>query len=388
MAFYPREVIDQINDEVQVLELMERMGESTKGKGKTVLFLCPICNGDWNNSRINTIHNYFKCYRCASMGNRFQGKAVNYIQGKLGYNFVEAIEFLINLYSLDIQVNQGYSEEELKRFEIYNEVVQFYKSHLEDSDYLLKRGVSKEIQEKVNAGYAPGGSVLKEYLLKKGYSEEQLKTYRLVHSKGLDMMYQRVVLPLYKYGKTVDFYTRRTDDVNYLKHVYMNGDEIIYGHDFISDNQDYLDIYEAPINQLVAWSKGFPIGFATGGCTKFSNVHIRFIKKKKPKKAVRIIFDSDLNGQGQKQAFEVSKLLSENNVKHQVVLLPKGMDPADVLNQNNGIERYKYCLDKAVPGEEYQAHFQMKDIPIDVIKQHIEKRENGCSNTIYSSLFF
>lgn len=388
MPYYDREIIEEINNSISILELMERMGEATRGRGNTVSFLCPKCGGDWNNSRINTQKNFFKCFRCESLGDKFQGKAINYIQGKFNYSLVEAIEFLDSEYRLNLSSKQGYSAEEKRTFDILNETFKFYKRCLHQSDYLIKRGISKEVLLKVNAGYAPGGKMLTEHLLKKGFKLQELKDMSLVQNNGMDVVYKRVILPIYKYGKPINFYTRRIDEEDYMKHCYYNREVVIYGHDDIQDNPDYIDIYEAPINQLVSRTFGFPIGIATGGCNKFNEAHMNFIKKKKPKKGVRIIYDSDLNGQGQRGAYQVSKKLTENSIKNYVVMLPLGKDPANLLTEVNGKDKFQYCLEHAISGDEYQAHYIMKDMPITMILEHLKRRiEEPKKNVIFNSLF-
>ncbi|MEK5393998.1 CHC2 zinc finger domain-containing protein [Margalitia sp. FSL K6-0131] len=389
MPFYPREVIEEINEQVLIIELVKKLGIAIRGSGKSISFLCPKCNGDWDNSRIHAQKNYFKCYRCEALGDKFQGKAINFVQGYLGYSLTESVEYLSNLFSLNVSSITGYSEEDEKRFLLYKDVIEFYQSQLHTSTYLQNRGVSMDVLQKVNAGFAPGGTLLRDHLITKGFTDEILKKYRLITSKGLDMMFNRAVLPIYKYGKPIDFYTRDTSNQAYRKHLYMHGEKIIYGHDYVKEHQEYLDIYEAPINQLVAWSNGFPIGIAIGGCTKFGLHHIRYIQRKSPKK-VRLIFDPDRNGQGQLGAFHASKLLSDHNIEHEVVLLPLEEDPADLLLKENGRQRYEECLKMALPGNQYQAHFLLKDISIGDIKMHLQWRENRCStsqNTIYSTLF-
>lgn len=392
MPYYSSNVREYINNEIQILELMQRMGESIKGSGRTIAFLCPICGGDWNNSRINSSQNFFKCFKCESEGNRFQGKAINYIQGKLNLSYVAAIEYLAEIYGLDIEAedNGEPTAEELRDFSLFLEVADFYQTFNGKSSYLLQRGISKEIQEKAKTGYAPGGKVLKDHLLSKGFTLEELNKHSLLNKQGMDRLFNRCVLPIVKFNRVVDFYARRTDSQDLMKHMYMKGTDILYGMDWIKDKPEFLDFYEAPITNLVAMSNGYDPGISIGGCSKFSQEHIKFIKKKRPKK-VRIIFDGDHKGQGQTQAFKVSQQLTENKIDHQVVLLPLGNDPADILTEKNGVYRYDQLLKQSFEGEEYQAHFLMKNMPVDLIKRHLEKRNEKCSQdstSIYSTLFF
>jgi len=387
MAYYSKETVDKINAEVPIADLMERLGIDVKfSRGKSDFFLCPECGGDWGNSRINTLDNYYKCFKCAAEGRLFQGKPVNLVQYKLEYNFVEAIEYLANEFNIVIQ-----DERQIEKGQqsLYQDVAAFFSTFISQTDYFQYRGISNSVIKKTRCGFAPG-AVLKKHLLAKGYKLEQLKAEGLINSKGMDAWFNRIVLPIYRNGKIIDFYTRRADQEDYLKHLYLNGGaNILYGHDEINPGVEYLDYYEGLLNRLVVMSNGLQAGISIGSCLNYSNAHVLFAKKIVPKKGVRIIFDADEKGQGQTQAFAFGQLLQKEGVPTWVVMLPLGHDPASMLTSEGGIEKYTEALSKAVPFEEYKAHFLLKDIDVAYILDHLKRRFVHCSNSTstFSSLY-
>ncbi len=374
LPYYPKETIEKINQSVPMMDLMKRLGESVKRSGKTGMFLCQKCGGDWTNSRININKNFFKCFKCEAEGQKFEGRPVNYIQEKLNLCLPEAVEYLSKLYSIPINDDESiYTEDELKRFHLYKLVSLFYHRNLDKSDYLLKRGISKSVQKRALLGYAPGGSHLVNFLRRRGYSEEYLKKENIMNQHGKDMFYQKAVFPVIKYGKVIDIYTRSTNDFS-LKHMYLNGKDIIYGHDQIEDGQSFIDIYEGFIDELAVESFLGTNGIAIGGINNFTNAHIQFIKSKKPKNGVRIILDGDPKGQGQLAAFNISKKLDSESIRNWVVVLPIGEDPASLLVKERGAETYQKLIDTPLTGREYRRQYLLTSMPESTIALHLERR--------------
>jgi DNA primase len=235
---------------------------------------------------------------------------------------------------------------------------------------------------KYGIGYAPGKTVLRDYLREKGYSLDFLiqKSFLLRDYKfpeGRDRFYERVVVPLSDRGFVYDLYTRSVHDGIQSRHMCWRGDHIHFGADRIPDGVHTWDLYESIINKLVAESHGLPNGTAIGGCTGFSQKHMLALRKKKPER-VRIIFDADQRGQGQRAAFQVGEALSRNGFDVWVVLLPIGSDAADIL-QKEGRAAFEYYLGQALPYNRYRAHFLMKTMDESVIAEHLAWRmKNEC----------
>jgi DNA primase len=379
MPYYPKEIQDKINQEISLYELMQHHGENVKkGLGKSAYFLCPKCGGDWENGRINLRDNYFKCFKCHAQGDQFQGKAINYIQYKLNLNLIEAIEYLAKEYN--ISINSVDNSDFKRTQQLFKDVVEFYKGFTDQTSYFADRGISSEIVKRKNLGYAPGG-YLKMHLLQKGYKENELSKNALINNKGLDSWFHRIIVPIYKNGYIVDFYTRRTDGKDSVIHLYQNGKNTLYGYDDIKDSPNFINFVEAPISKLVAESNGFVNHVSLGSCMKWGKQSLNLIRDKKPK-GVRIIFDNDENGQGQTQAFEFGQYLVENNVNNvYITILPHKCDPADVLV---GYDRnfYLTLLERSVPFSRYKAHFLMKDISIEDITDHLYRRVKNCHSSI------
>lgn len=386
--FYDKEIQNIINN-LSIREVMLDHGENIRsGHGKSDYFICPICGGGYDNGRINKIDNYFMCFRCKAQGDSFQGKPINYIQKKLQLSFVKAIEYLADIYSINLPESKVEDKKKQSRKSaLFREVAELYSKF--KHPFLNSRGVSEEVLLKVKAGYTPG-SVLRKEMSKKGFQTQELKEYGFLNQDGNDMWFNRIVLPITHNGYVTDFYTRRVDNQGPLKHMYLNGQTVAYGVDDIDSQPDYVDFVEAPIARLVAASKGFKNTIAIGGCTKWGSSHVKLINQIKPKKGVRIIFDADTKGQGQTQSLEFGEYLTDHDIPVKVVLLPLGKDPDEVLMQQNGIETYYQCLEKSLDYNLFKHHFLLKDVSMSTILEHVKWRHEQCCNypTPLDSLYF
>jgi len=375
LSFYPKSFIEEMNQQTPIAELMKEEGESIYGRGRTLSFYCTKCNGDLENSKINTEHNFFKCYRCENLGSPFQGKPVNYLQQQHGYTLQHAVEYLANRNGTPLP-EPILSKEEKERLHAYRLTMRFYEQHWNDSQYLVNRGVSEKLIKKYRIGYAPGGKALRNHLEEKGLTLEKQIIYNLVTSAGIDRFFNRLIVPLTRNQFPYDFYTRDINAESRLKHLPLRGEFMAFGQDTIQKNCDYLDLYESVINKLVAETNGYPNGLAIGGCNKFSLAHLQLIKAINPK-CIRIIFDADLQGQGQKAALKVAQMLVSAGFKVLIVLLPMGRDTADLLSSGDR-EIFEKALYHAFEFEVFRAHFLMMSMPINIIEQHLQWRNDQC----------
>lgn len=380
MAYYSREFVDQMNMMTPIADLMREEGERVVGSGRTLSFFCSKCNGDAENSKINTEKNFFTCFRCEKVtGKPFQGPPNKYLELKYGWTFTEAIEFLAHRNKVALPANR-FSKEDRKEQQLFRDTMRFYETFWDASDYLVGRGVAAEVIRKYRIGYAPGGGALRAHLEKKGYSLEYLVQSGLVKPTGIDTFFARAVVPLTRNDYPYDFYSRRIDSGKWLKHLVIKGQFMAFGEDNIPIGCETLDIYESVINKLVAESAGFPHGFAIGGCGKFSIRHIHLILKLNPKR-VRLILDPDAQGQGQRAALQIGELIVNAGIPVDVVLLPLGQDAAQLIALT-GASAFQACLDSAMGYEAYRAHFLMKSIPLAYIEEHLKWRWSTSWSTI------
>ncbi len=385
--FYERSFIEKLNQMTPIAELMSREGEQVlfRPNASTLPFLCSRCNGDMDNSKINVEKNFFKCFRCEGvLGVPFQGKPINYVQLKYGYSLAEAVEHLCHYHRIE-PPKRSLDAKEKAKASLFAEAARFYERQLEQTDYFERRGVSTDVAKKYLAGFAPAeGDALFRHLVGKGFKREQLVEADLLKESGKDKLQNRIVVPLMKGNMPIGFYSRRVDEGAVLKHWVVGGQSAVIGTEYIREGVETLDLYESALNKLAAETAGLPAGVSIGGCTNFSVALLRLIGRLKPGR-VRIVFDADRRGQGQRMALQVGEKIRALGIDVYVVLLPLGEDVSSLIASGQ-TTLFLDRMNEAMPYLQYRAHYLMSLMSMEDIKDHMEWRDSSCSCQAISPL--
>jgi len=386
MAFYSKEFQKEVNSRNSIIEVMEEHGEIISGQGKTRSFICPMCNGDFENSKIWVEKNHFHCFRCPNVrGAVFKGGPIQYIQLRWGYSFTEAIEKMAERAGISLEEQKKPQTVDPEKTELYTEVMKYYERYSDRAAaYLGTRGLSQteasSVVKKYRIGYAPGAMNLRTFLTEKGFTIQQLRKYHLLSEGGSDKFFHRIVVPIVRRGIPYDFYTRRVDQMDFLKHWPLEGRGMDFGADFIPKNAPVIDIYESVINKLFGEVAGYPYGIATGGISNLDVAAlISWLRWISPKR-VRLVLDPDRQGQGQNAALAMGEAITKAGIQVDVVLLPLGHDVGDLFQRG---ERGTFvdAMNQPLPFPIFRAHLLLKDIPAEIIDQHMNwRQEASCTS--------
>ncbi|ADQ13564.1 CHC2 zinc finger domain-containing protein [Halanaerobium hydrogeniformans] len=295
--------------------------------------------------KVNTDKGVYYCFNCGEGGN-----AITWLMANRSMGFLEAAQYLAARYDVDIG---DLSEEELEKikkfhqekemiYEIFTIAAEIYNSQLREEHYHLlknKWGITKETADSINIGYAPSdGNFLLRKLLKKGYSQKDLKKTGLFIKK-YDFFQGRIIFPYQKNHKVVFFIGRKTkhtpdkkwergkykkllthsDKRKYISSVVKN--EHLFGVDSLS-NTEALIITEGITDAITTIQAGY-------SC--ISPVTVQFRKKDYKKlesiaekaKKIYIVNDNEESGAGRKGALETARYLHKKGHKVYIVELPK-----------------------------------------------------------------
>lgn len=365
---YDQEWIRELVESVDLADLMSHYGIKTKrGSGKNDYFVSFCCNkSDFDNGRINKQKKVYQCKVCGQGGD-----AITFLQKKEGMSFHQAVVSLAHF--LDVPIPKQKEKKDKRRYQAYELAMEFFRQHSHAHEYLKKRGVSVDVLEKAHVGYAPGGRMLRTYLTRKGFSKEELIEYELVNSTGMDSLFYRAVIPIFRAGKIVALYGRSVDEnKTKVKHFYVNGSKFLYGIDDIDPNSTVI-LYESIIDLLVAKSHGIVNGVSAGGAMKINDYHANVLKRKGVKRVV-ICFDGDKAGYD--GALSAGKLLQEHDISVYVVELPPDEDVASLLSKG-GKDALLPFTKAARPFSEYEAFRTLDKIDVELIQKYLlEKQSN------------
>jgi len=220
-----------------------------------------------------------------------------------------------------------------------NEAIRFYKKQLQENQiaqqYLLNRGLTKEIINFFDIGYAPKSGGLKQHLISQGVSEETMFGAGLLRKaydnewEDQDFFKNRIVFPT-KSGPNVVFISGR-DLGNKSSRKYLNipgPNDALINEDILYKKIPYVILTEGFIDCYTLIQNKFPaIGLA--GCNrKKKSLMDKLLKIKK----VYIMFDINPNGAGHKGAMNTAyQLCRKGHMDVRIAKLPNnGIDKTDI----------------------------------------------------------
>jgi DNA primase len=324
--------------------------------------LCPFHQEKTPSFGVVQSRQFYKCFGCG-----VGGDAIKFVQEIEGLSFWESAKMLAERYGVPLPKRSDYSDAESKQrgalMDMHTIAARLFQDSLrgpqgvEARAYLAKRGVSQEVIETFELGYAePSGQVLTRKLSERNFSADQMEASGLVRKRNegagyYDSFRGRLMFPIHnESGKVIGFGGRAMNDEDQPK--YLNSPETpIYKKTSVLYNlhrareavrrsgrvvlvegyMDVIGVYAAGVKEVVA-SCG----------TALTNGQVRTIHRHAD--TVVVNFDPDTAGANATE--KAIQLLLDEGLHVRVVALDGGLDP-DEYCKRNGAEAYRAKLDGA-----------------------------------------
>lgn len=293
------------------------------------------------------------------------GDIFSFVMEVEGIDFRAAMELLAQRAGVDLSVYDSKGAQEhaqLKRrlLEAHTLAARYYHQSLLQNDHALeyvfkKRGLSKEIVQTFQIGYAPdSGDALVQFLTRKGFSKKELSIGGLTNRFGGDLFRGRMMVPLMDASGQVIGFTGRiiTDEPNAPK--YLNTPQTplydkgrhVFGLSQAKEairKGDYAVIVEGNLDVVSSHQVGIPQVVATAG-TAMTESHLRALVRLSPN--VRLAFDADVAGiAATERAIPIAQQVG---IELTIVSLPEDIKDPDELIQRDPAE-WQQAIDKAEP---------------------------------------
>ena len=243
------------------------------------------------------------------------GDIFSFIMEVEGLDFREALELLAQRAGVDLSVYSSKGSQEIAKqkrrlLEAYQLAARYYQQSLLQNNRALeyvfkKRGLSKDIVQTFQIGYAPdSGDALVQFLLRKGFTKQELSVGGLTNRYGGDLFRGRMMVPLMDpAGKVIGFTGRIiVDEPNAPK--YLNTPETplynkgrhVFGLSQAKESirkSDYAVIVEGNLDVVSSHQAGVTQVVATAG-TAMTEGHLKSLVRLSPN--VRLAFDGDAAG--------------------------------------------------------------------------------------------
>ena len=341
MARISEQSIEKIRNAADIYEIISAYVELKK-KGRNFFGLCPFHGEKTASFSVNIDKQIYKCFGCGE-----GGSSINFIMRKHNYDFVEALTYLADKYSIDLEISGSNNKRmgiRTELFEINKYASEVYYNNLLEPknkrilEHLNKRGFSDETIKTFNLGlsFNPWNKLWQLFQQKK-YKAESMRASGLFSDtkKGyIDRFRDRIMFTIHdSIGNPIAFAGRAIKKDENAKYInssetpLYNKSKVLYGlhetKDYISrsDNAiivegyfDFLQLFQAGIKNVVAVSG-----------TSFTDGHAQMLKRLT--KNAKIAYDGD--SAGISAAIRAGYVLLKNGLNPTIIEIPVGKDPDD-----------------------------------------------------------
>ena len=369
--------IEEIKNRLDIVEIvgsyvkLEKAGANYRG-------LCPFHSEKTPSFFVSPSRQIWHCFGACSEG----GDIFKFIMKIEGVEFGDALRILAKKAGVELKREDPKIKTERQRlYEISELACKFFETQIRESsggrkakEYLLKRGVSEESIKEWRIGYAPDTwRGLSDFLVGRGYKREEAEKAGLSLKSAktgnyYDRFRARIIFPIFNLSSYVIGFGGRimdTDGTNLSraeKEVkgslgevkqakYINSpatslydkSRILYGLNKASveiRKRDACILVEGYMDAVMAHQAGLKNTVAVSG-TALTDSHLKILKRYSNN--ILAAFDMDSAGNS---ATKKSINLAQNfgfNVK--IVEMPQGADPADVVKESP--EKMRELVEKA-----------------------------------------
>lgn len=376
----PDEVVEEIRTATDIVEVIADY-VLLKKKGKNFLGLCPFHNERTPSFTVSGDKQIYRCFGCGAGGNVY-----TFLMEKEKMNFPEAVKFLALRAGIIIPEEKDSTEKNDSREPIFkiNELAKNFFHYIlinlpvgvNAKKYFEKRGLTADIVEKFQLGYAPPSwDGLINYFIKKGYSHQQLLEAGLIITREnksgfYDRFRHRVMFPIWDpRGKVTAFGGRVLDDtlpkyLNSPETQLFNKSTTLYGLNFAIPgirDKNYAIVMEGYLDVITAHQFGITNAVASLG-TALTKEHGKMLMRY----THNIITCFDADAAGIAATVRGLDILQELGCQVQVLAIPEGKDPDEFIRRQ-GPEAFLELAAKAKSLVDYKLEFILKKHDISTV---------------------
>lgn len=379
MARIRQDDVEAVRERTDIVSLVGQY-VGLKKAGRSHTGLCPFHSEKTPSFTVDPGKGLYYCFGCGKGGNAF-----SFVMEVEGLTFPEAVERLSGPAGVTLRYEGGRRDDRKSRsrrealFRANERATALYQRMLlegregeEARRYLDSRGVGREAMEEFRLGYAPG---YRDFLLRRmtrEFSPEILIEAGLALKDAgggvRDRFRARVIFPVQDLsGRHVGFGARllQGDGPKYLNTketpVYDKG-ALLYNLNrakAAATSSDRAFVVEGYTDVIALHQGGVAEAVATCG-TAISEGHFKLLSRF-ARRAV-LAFDSD--EAGARAAERAYGLFEAYPLEVQVLVLPQGLDPADLVREQ-GVEEFLAQAEKAVPLVEYMLRRSLRGQDLD-----------------------
>ena len=333
--------VEAVKAAALIVDLVEARTRLRKVGGRYT-GLCPFHQEKTPSFSVSPDRGTYYCFGCHAGGD-----AISFVREIEGLDFVGAIEWLGDRFSVPLEYEDSTPEADAQRkrkerlYALLDQAASFYERVLWSEsgksvqEYLASRGLKEDACREFRLGLSSGGSLAGK-AREKGFTNQELTAAGLLSKRGTDYFQRRLMFPLTDArGRVIAFQARKLHEDDPLRGKYVNSPEselfhksnVLYGLHLaraaitkeeralvVEGNTDVIALRQAGLQPVVA-SMGTAL--TDRQLTELSRLTRRLF----------LCFDSDAAGED--ATLRGMELALTKGFDVRIVALPKGKDPAD-----------------------------------------------------------
>lgn len=365
MALISGESLERVKQAADIVEVVSAHTDLRR-QGSRWVGLCPFHEERTPSFSVDAQEKLYHCFGCG-----VGGDTIKFVEEKEGLGFAEAVELLADRYGVELEREREDPRAEARRAqrrrleELLARAASFYASYLWDSEearkareYLAGRGLGEETLRAFGVGYAP--SAWDRLLVRgqrAGFKVEELRGVGLAQrGRGggeYDRFRERIMFPIRdRRGRVLGFGGRamRSDQgakyVNTAETDFFHKSRMLYGIDMakaaiakagravvVEGYTDVLALHQAGVEEAVG---------VMG--TAITDEQLAALSGM----VDEVVLALDADSAGQEAMLRAQRVAAGRKMRLLVAAMPAGEDPAEMVAEEGGAERFRELLKGAV----------------------------------------
>jgi len=371
MALISAESLERLKQTADIVEVVSAHTDLRR-QGARWVGLCPFHEERTPSFSVDAQEKLYHCFGCG-----VGGDVIKFVEEKEGLGFAEAVELLADRYGVELEREQEDPRAEARRQQrrrleqLLERAASFYSNYLWDSqeagkarDYLAERGLGEEVLRGFGVGYAP--SAWDKLLVlgqRAGFRVEELRSVGLAQrGRGggeYDRFRSRIMFPIRdRRGRTLGFGGRamRSDQgakyVNTAETDFFHKSQLLYGVDMAKGaiaKAARAVVVEGYTDVLALHQAGFEEAVGVMG-TAITGEQVATLSGL----VEEVVLALDADSAGQEAMLRAQRVAAGRKMRLRVAAMPAGEDPAEMMAEPGGAERFRALVDGALELEAFQ----------------------------------
>jgi DNA primase len=364
MAMISSDSINQVRDAADITEVIGAYTDLKRAGGQ-MMGLCPFHDERSPSFSVDPTDKLYHCFGCGVAGDIF-----GFVMEKEALGFSEAVEALADRYGVELQREQEDPQAEARRQrrqrlqQLLERSAAYYSNYLWESreagkarEYLAERGLLESSLRDFGVGYAP--SAWDKILVagqRAGFRVEELNAVGLVqrNQRGgeYDRFRSRIMFPIRDArGRTLGFGGRAMREDQGAKYVntaetdFFHKSQILYGLDrarAAMARANRAVVVEGYTDVIALHQAGVEGAVAVMG-TAITPDQVKALSGI----VSEVVLALDADEAGQAAMVRVQDVAGERRMRLRVASMPKGVDPAEMMVEEKGPERFRALMDSS-----------------------------------------